>query len=180
MEVKLFNEDNVLEHEINDIVTRVKVFLINSNNQILIANCGGCYMLPGGHVEEDESLISTLKREMLEEAGIEIEDSEIKEPFFEVKHYTRNHRGIEGKNRLSKIIYYTINSNKTPDTTKINLTEHEKINNFQIEFLNFSSFENTLLNVIKNTPVDINRIIATETLSAFQELKKYLNLHEKN
>ena len=174
MEIKIFNQDNLKDNEVDEVVTRVKVFLSNNNNEILIANCGECCMLPGGHVEEDESLISTLKREMLEETGISIDDSEIKQPFLEVRTYKKNHRGTT-KNRLSKIIYFFIKSNKIPDLTKLNLTHHEKENNFQINFIHIDCFEEKMQNLINTSPLDHVRGIASETLSAFKELKKYLS-----
>ena len=174
MEIKIFNQDNLKDNEINEVVTRVKVFLLNENNEILIANCVDCYMLPGGHVEEDESLISTLKREVLEETGISIDDSEIKQPFLEVRTYKKNHRGTT-KNRLSKIIYFFIKSNKIPDLTKLNLTEFEKENNFQINFININCFEEKMQNLINTATTDHVRIIASETLSAFKELEKFLS-----
>lgn len=178
MDIKIFNKDNLKDNEIDEIVTRVKVFLINNENKILIANSGGCYMLPGGHVEDDESFISTLQREMLEETGIEIESDEIKEPFFEVRTITKNLKN-SGINRLSKIIYYLIKSNKKPDLTKTNLTDREKENNFQINFIDANEFENTMQNVINCSPVEVNRIIALETLTAFKQLEKFLKQHAK-
>ena len=173
MEIKIFNKDNLMDNEIEDIVTRVKIFLINDENKIIIANCAGCYQLPGGHVEEGENLISTVKREIQEETGINLDNNEIPNPFFEVRHYTKNHPK-NGKNRLSKIIYYLVHSNKKTDINKIHLTEHEKENNFQINLIPLNEFESTLQNVINNSNVEVNKIIATETITAFKELEKFL------
>lgn len=169
MEIEIKNPKNLKDNEIDSFVTRVKIFLIN-NKKIIIANCNGCYQLPGGHAEENENLVATVKREILEETGISLEDNEIPSPFFEVRKYTKNYNN-NGSNKLSKIIYYFVNTNKQPNLNNISLTEHEKQNNFCIDLIPLEDLENTLQNVIKNSEVEANKIIATETLNAFYKLK---------
>ena len=173
MEIQIKNLDNLKDTEIHDFVTRVKIFLVN-NNEIIIANCNGCYQLPGGHAEEGEDLISTVKREIEEETGISLNLEEITPPFFEVRKYTKNH-DRNGRNKLSKIVYYLVYTNKKPDLNKIHLTEHEKENNFKIDLIPLNNFESTLQNIINNSNVEVNKIIAAETLFAFKELEKFLN-----
>lgn len=51
----------------------VKVIVQNSDNKILIINDG---LLPGGGVEANENNSSALKRELLEELGIEVKDQQ--------------------------------------------------------------------------------------------------------
>ena len=173
MEIKILNPDNLTDNEVDEIVTRIKVFLLNENNKILIAHCGECCMLPGGHVENNESLISTLKRELLEETGISIDDSEIKQPFLEVRTYKKNHRETN-KNRMSKIVYFFIKTNKKPDLNNLNLTEHEKENNFSTSFVDINSLEETLKKIINNSKLDYVAGIANEILFAFKKLENYL------
>ena len=66
----------------------------------------GFFMLPGGHVDKDESVLHATVRELKEELGIEVkeEDLEFKlvEPirthvtfFFKVKKYTGNPKNME-------------------------------------------------------------------------------------
>ena len=129
MKIKTINPDNLNNSEINDFVTRVKVFLINNQKEILLANCNDCFMLPGGHVEDNEDFSSTLKREILEETGIEIEDHEICNPLLTVEKLIKNNRN-SGKNRLSSVVYFLIKSNTKPDLTNLNLTDFERENNF--------------------------------------------------
>lgn len=59
------------QNSLTDYINRptVKVIVRNSNNKILIINDG---LLPGGGVENDEDNLSALKRELLEELGIEV------------------------------------------------------------------------------------------------------------
>lgn len=49
----------------------VKAIVLNSDNKILIINEG---LLPGGGVENNENNAAALKRELLEELGIEVTD----------------------------------------------------------------------------------------------------------
>ena len=44
--------------------------IINSNNEILLGYSYHDYQFPGGHVEDGESLIEAMNRELLEETGI--------------------------------------------------------------------------------------------------------------
>ena len=84
MEQTIFNECNLKEEEIDEISTRVKVFLLNSNNEFLLANSNGGCQLAGGHVEKNEELKNTVKREVQEETGIVLSSEEIYNPFYEI------------------------------------------------------------------------------------------------
>ncbi len=52
MKVINFNKENLKESDIDEAVVRIKVFLVNEDNQIIIASSNGGYQLPGGHLEE--------------------------------------------------------------------------------------------------------------------------------
>ena len=82
MKTLIFNESNLQEKDIDEIVTRVKVFLVNNKNELNYAISNAGVQLPGGHVESGEEYIETVKREIKEEVGIELEDEEISKPFF--------------------------------------------------------------------------------------------------
>ena len=173
MTTKIYNEANLKNNEIDVIVTRVKIYLINSNNEIMVASSNGGIQLPGGHVEEGESVIQACVREIKEETGIEIEKEIVPEPFFEIKHYSRNYKG-QSINRIARIIYFVIKTNKTYDKQKTNLTENEKANNFEIRSIPFDDFEKELTLVKETNPQEINRVIAEEILESFFVLKKTL------
>ena len=81
MKKKIYNEDNIEDNEIDEIVTRVKAFIINSKKEILFANSGGGIQLIGGHVENGETLEDTIKREVHEETGIILQSKNISSPF---------------------------------------------------------------------------------------------------
>ena len=65
-----FFKYSVKEEDVTEIVKRVKALIINSNNEILLAYSNNCYQFPGGHVEDGETLIDAVNREIKEETGI--------------------------------------------------------------------------------------------------------------
>ena len=77
----IHNYYNLSDKDINNVVTRVKVLMINSNNELLLGYAHKTYQFPGGHLEENESLEDCVKRELLEETGIKIDITNLK-PFF--------------------------------------------------------------------------------------------------
>lgn len=170
METNIYNNDNLTDEEVDTITTRVKVFLLNSNNEILIGTTNdGCIQLPGGHQEADEDLNNTIIREIKEETGITISPIDIKEPFFAKKYYVRNYKN-SGINRLSQIYYYLIRTNQTYDSINIHLTEHEKSNGFRILSISLNDLEKKLLDTAQNNSIEINRVIANETNTALHVL----------
>lgn len=77
------------------IILAVGAFIINDKNQLLIVEKSpyekvdpGLWTIPGGKVEPKEHIIDALKREVLEEVGIKIEDYQwIGENVFENNQY---------------------------------------------------------------------------------------------
>lgn len=173
METKIFNQDKLKDTEIDVVVTRVKVFLINDNDEIILAQSNGGLQLPGGHVEDGESIEETVVREIREETGIELEKNAIPKPFYEIKHYTKNYKN-QNINKLSKIIYYYVKSNEKINVTNTHLTDHEKENNFSLKMIHIKDFASEINKVKTNSPEEINRVIASEILEAFGYLQKIL------
>jgi 8-oxo-dGTP pyrophosphatase MutT (NUDIX family) len=65
----------------NDTSTVAKAVIIDSKERVLflkrsnyLKKFAGDWDLPGGHIKQDEDLLSGLEREVLEESGLEIED----------------------------------------------------------------------------------------------------------
>lgn len=164
------NKDNLKENEIDEIVTRVKVLLINSNNEILLGLSHGTYQFPGGHLEEGEELSNCVKRELLEETGIKISGKNLT-PFFVIKHYNKNYRDTN-KNRLSLIYYYVINSDESYHLENTHYTKEEQEGNFSLKYVNLNDIEDLLIKSIPNNK--INEIIVREMLMAINEYKKLL------
>ncbi|MBQ9313741.1 MAG: NUDIX hydrolase [Clostridia bacterium] len=169
MNYKILNEYNLTEDEMDGVVVRVKAFVINSKNEIMLASSNGGVQLLGGHVEIGEEPVDTLKREMMEEAGIEIANHEISEPFYEVKHYTKNYFH-SSKNIIAKIVYYIVRTDKVPNRNRVKLTKQEQNYDFHIQWIPFESFEKYVEGFL-NSEKEVNRWIASEMLSAFCEVK---------
>ena len=68
----IINDNQLNDNDIESSVIRVKGLLINSKGKILLAHNNNTYQFPGGHVEEGETLINTVNREIQEETGMEL------------------------------------------------------------------------------------------------------------
>lgn len=138
--------------------------MINSKAQLLLGYCDGIYQFPGGHVEEGEELNSTVKREIKEETGIELNVNNIL-PFYCIKHYKKNYNET-GMNRLSQLYYFLIKTDKQIDMNNIRYTEHEKSGGYRLEYISLDQIEETLKNNIPNNVH--NPTIVKEMLAAIE------------
>ena len=68
---KIINPHNLTDDMMDDIISRVKILPINQNNEILLCKVNGIYHFIGGHIEQNETQVECLKRELNEETGIE-------------------------------------------------------------------------------------------------------------
>lgn len=172
MNTKVINPNNLEEKEIDEVVIRVKNFIMNSRGEVLVAFVNGGIHLPGGHVEEGEKLENAIRREILEEAGIELDDNdEIEDCFYILKYFKKNYHDT-GINRLTQINYYVIHSDKLPNFNKVSLTEMEKNNGLYVKYISLEEFEKTIYDVAKNAKDDGYKTIAEELIIAWNELKK--------
>lgn len=161
----IYNNDNINLSDITSISVRIKVLLIN-NGKLLIGNEDGCFMFIGGHQEDNEKLIDTLKREVKEETGIELDNEVINDPFLK-KIYLNKDYPNKGENRESDIYYYAVETNKLPDLENVNYTESEINKHFE------------LINIDLNKAIDIikenipnhkdNEIISKDMIIALEE-----------
>lgn len=165
MKETIYNYDYLKDEDITELVIRTKALIINNKN-IILGNENNIYQFPGGHLEKNETFEECLKREVLEETGIEIDDKEIKRPFMKVTYLNKDWPEI-WRNRKSEIYYYSIETSKNPDMSKVKYTEHEKQGNFKIESIplnvSISVIEN---NISKN---EKNKVIATDMIMAITE-----------
>lgn len=171
MKETIYNYDYLTETDITETVIRIKALIIN-DNKILIGNENNVFQFPGGHLEEDETFNECLKREVLEETGIEIEDNEIDRPFMKVTFMNKNWPEV-GKNRKAEIYYYIIKTNKNPDLSKTNYTENELKNNYKIEVFDIDKAVEKIKQNIPNN--EKNKVISPDMISAIDEYLNQIN-----
>ena len=171
MKETIYNYDYLSDSDVTETVIRTKALIIN-DDKILIGNENSVYEFPGGHLEEGETFHECLKREVLEEVGIEIDDDEIERPFMKVTFLNKDWPEV-GKNRKSEIYYYVIKTNKNPDLSKTNYTENELKNNYKIEAFKLSQAINKIKENIPNN--EKNKVISPDMISAIEEYFKQVN-----
>lgn len=175
MKTKTINPNNVKPNQVNDTVTRVKAFVFNGDYLYLDKIDWG-YMLPGGHVENNEDFDLALVREVEEETGIKLDKSDSIERFYVTEKFTKNYKDT-GRNRLNRIVYYIVKTNKTPNLSNINLTQDEREHDLKVLKIHKTEFENTLNDSIKNEVNEGFTVIAEEMLEAYSVLKQQANLN---
>ena len=136
------NQYNLKESDVTETVKRVKVLLINSNNEILLGYSHNDYQFPGGHVEENENLIHAVKREVHEETGINLNDENMT-PFAGMIGYYKDWPAA-GKNRKIEIYYYEIKTDKKPNLGETEYTENEKDGNFELKYVSLTNIKQVL------------------------------------
>ena len=136
------NKYSLTDADMTEVVKRVKVLLVNSNNEVLLGYSHNNYQFPGGHVEQNETLIQAVNREVLEETGMDLKVTNI-EPFACAIGYYKDWPA-EGKNRKIEIYYYEIKTEEKPDLENTEYTENEKDGNFELRFIPLTSVEEEL------------------------------------
>lgn len=168
MKEVIYNYDYLSDKDITETVIRTKALIINGDD-ILIGNENSIFQFPGGHLENGETFNDCLKREVMEETGIEITDDEIERPFLKVTYLSKDWPE-RGKNRKAEIYYYLIKTLKDVDLTKTKYTIHELEGNFKIEKI---PLKNSIKIIKENIPNnDKNKVISPDMIIAIEE---YLN-----
>lgn len=142
MEKIITNDYNLKEEDMTEVVKRVKILLINSNNEILMGYSHNEYQFPGGHVEENEDLIEAINRELKEETGIVLNIKNV-EPFACSLGYYKDWPEI-GKNRKIEIYYYEIKTDEKPNLDNTEYTESELDGNFELRYIPLDIVEEEL------------------------------------
>lgn len=166
----IINADGIKDNEIDECATRAKALMINSNDEILLGYGFKTYQFIGGHVNDNESITEGLKREIEEETGIIIEETDLK-PFMKIVHYTRNYRN-SGKNRENVIFYYYIKNDQEVNKKNINYDEWERKGKFTVKKVKMADLEKVLIDSISDN--EMNQLIVDEMLEVINEYKKVL------
>lgn len=179
MKIIQFNEDNINKENVDKIVTKSRGIVLNEEGKVLLVKYAELYMLPGGKVEEKDET-DTLKREILEEAGIEkVEFQE--EPFLKIESYDKNYYDRELKqniSRLTETFFYFGQTKQKINPDKQSLTESEKKDDFSISFQNLSVIQYLVEN--NKTDNKKKKNFDREILTAITEFANYRKEKEKN
>lgn len=131
-----YNKDVVYDRTVN----KVRAIVLNKEGKALIEKYAGLYMLPGGSIDDGETELMALKREIQEESGIDI-DIETAEKFLQINSFDENYYDRKEKrniNRNTNTAFYFVETDKEIDFNKRQLTQSEKENGHIIKFENLS------------------------------------------
>lgn len=123
----VFNKSNLTDEEINIEKEKCRALIVDSNDNIIVGEYDGVYLLPGSSKEENESDIDCLKRKLHEELGLDFTSKEIV-PFIRTIDYQKDYVTRDGsiKNRKITTNFYIINSNLKINYDNMNLTSEEQ------------------------------------------------------
>ena len=132
MKTIIINEENINE-KFTKKKLKSRAVLVNSSNEILVANYGGVLLLPGGSIEGRETPDETIHRELNEEIGVDMKPEQLK-PFVKVRYFQPNYPERNGNtiNRLAVTYYYLGHINSISEERE--LTENEKKDGFTVGF----------------------------------------------
>lgn len=164
----IYNEDYLEEKDINKIVRRAKVLIVNSKDEVLLAYSHKNYSLVGGHVEENESYDDCIIREVKEEIGIELEKDEERKPYFVVEYLCKDYPEV-GDNTNYIANYYVVYSDMVPDLENIELTEHEKDGGFEVKYIPKTKVMEVLNNALDTCT---KKNVVRDTIDAVEEYLK--------
>ena len=164
----IYNKDNVLDKDINKVITRAKVMLINSKKEITLAFSDNVYHFIGGHVEKNETLSETLGREVKEETGIELKNDSY-EPFFKITQIFKDYPSI-GKTNKYEYYYFVLETDESPNLTNTNLTNEEKQENFELRTIHIDEIKRVLEDTL--TWGERNRRIVPTMIEAIKVYKE--------
>ena len=163
----IYNDDNIKENEINRVVKRAKVVIENSNSEILLCYCHNNYYLLGGHVDNNESDMECLHRELLEEAGVDINFNKLI-PFVTIKYFIKDYPS-DDVNSLYIANYYNYKMDLIPNIDNLNLTEDEKEGNFEIQYIHRDIILNKLTEALEFAT---RKNVVNDTIEVIKEYLK--------
>ena len=154
MEITI-NEDNLQINEIHEFSSKARAILVDGNGKILIANYGNVILLPGGKVDDGETISTAITRELSEELG-QIYNNDDLDFFVTLNYYQKEYPKRDGtfQNRLVQTHYF-IGSYKNIQTSSQRLTEKEQKGDFRLELVALDDLQNIVLSNNNDNPRNI-------------------------
>ena len=171
IEIVKYNDDDLKDNEIDEVITRVKAFIVSSKNNMIVGYTDEGFQLIGGYVEGNQDLNTALANIIYNECGIALDSKDKIEPFYEVRYYNRDYKG-SGINRLSDLIYFVVNTDKLPNYKKLKLTPREIAERMPLEVVRRSLFGKDLREYIEKEQNPLNKVKAKELLMAYDKFKQ--------
>ncbi len=167
--LKGYKGKKILDYQ--KMVKRVKALIVSSDNKILLVNNYQDYQFPGGHMENNETYSEALKRELLEETGIDFTIEKDIEPVLKLYRYYEEYHETK-ENTLLEINYFIIRSDKYIDTDNLNLTKEEENGDFSLTYISLFEFKRLLE---ENIMINNDKYgISEEMFEVFDKLKNKL------
>ena len=171
IEIVKYNDDDLKDNEIDEVVTRVKAFIVSSKNNMIVGYTDEGFQLIEGYVQGNQDLNTALANIIYNECGIALDAKDKIEPFYEIRYYNRDYKG-SGINRLSDLIYFVVNTDKLPNYKKLKLTPREIAERMPLEVVRRSLFGKDLRQYIEKEQNPLNKVKAKELLMAYQKFKE--------
>ncbi len=167
--LKGYKGKKILDYQ--KMVKRVKALIVSSDNKILLVNNYQDYQFPGGHMENNETYSEALKRELLEETGIDFNIEKDIEPVLKLYRYYEEYHETK-ENTLLEINYFIIRSDKYIDIDNLNLTKEEENGDFSLTYISLFEFKRLLE---ENIMINNDKYgISEEMFEVFDKLKNKL------
>lgn len=133
----VINPKNLVVDDSFQIFYKVRAVIVNADGKYAISSESGKCIFPGGKVENNEKFLTAIKRELLEEMGINFSDHELLEKFILETIYDDyyDYRVKDYRARCTITTYFYGETKQDIDTSRMSLTKDEINEGFKISFV---------------------------------------------